>query len=206
MPVRDFVRGSNGSRPSPENGGGIEGQAQSRNARKLAAEMARVTVPPIRTGIPRHFTAAKSQPGFAAQQELEGEGDMFDTDLEGIDDTTTITGSMIEDGVAVMSMRPQPFQDQQMGNLPDGGTPQESYAERITRKFEEQQREEERKQQAQQHLELQQQEDYDMQFQQSGNQESGFFENPEDEQVFEWDDTMELDRHPRSWQQIEAAL
>lgn len=191
MPVREFFH----DRQSSENG--INNQRPNHNARKLAAEMARVTVPPTRLpDMNRRSSAKQYQPAPLSPPAVpqDDQGDMFDTDLEGIDDTTTITGSMIDDGVAIVNPRPRRFQDY------DPPVPQqqedfrESFTERMAREFVQE------GSSTEQHNEPAHQEEP-----MAGN-EHDEFDDPELGRVLSWEDTMELDKQPRTWQQIEAAL
>ncbi|KAI5295105.1 hypothetical protein KEM52_002344 [Ascosphaera acerosa] len=222
---------------------GSPGKKLNYNARRLAAEMARVAVPQLRSDgrdTDRHGLEANHRPrtGFEARDSnalasmgpsvlpqpqptahgSEAGGDMFDTDLEGIDDTVTVTGSMVNEHQAV-ERRPK--------SRATAGKPPlrqyETFAERLA-KAQEQQQELEREEQQEQPMQQQPSAlqgfmgasngDHDAVSPRASGMDAfandsnnrGEYDDPEVDHLLEWEDTMELDKHPRTWQEIEAAL
>ncbi|KAI5283323.1 hypothetical protein KEM54_002215, partial [Ascosphaera aggregata] len=230
MPVRDFIRGGGGGGGGDgggRDGGGMQSPNQglrgqsmksNQNARKLAAEMARVPVPQIRSSDPNKGTYSQ-QYQSVPQLDLSSscalpqgvlEGDMFDTDVEGIDDTTTttstmtITGGMVGDNIAIANPRPQRMEDYDPPLLQQQhGQTHQRFAERMAGEYEQRQQGDHR---SHGNYEEDQQ---GLQMEEEGRREE--FDDPEVDHhqhhhLLDWADTMELDRHPRTWQEIEAAL
>lgn len=201
MPVRDYIRGkaAENDASNPQKGD----QALSRNARLLAAEMARVPVPATRleSSVPPRFTqqprpnvGVESGRGAHGQ---EGEPDAFDTDLEGIDDST-LNGSLVQDDAApatvpAASAPPHPPPagagrlNSQAGHYPQftGHPPPASFADRVNQ-------------------ELGSDPVDEGSFHPRAN--ADYFDEPEPSLDLAWDEEMEFDRQPRTWQQIEATL